>query len=70
MLTCGASYNIIIEEWNLNVILGSECVLRLIDIDGDGLQDIVFGAATAADLSAISEIDANGSLRAFCNATG
>ncbi|XP_048762012.2 uncharacterized protein LOC125670712 [Ostrea edulis] len=50
--------------------MGSECAMRLIDIDGDGLQDVVFGAATTADLAAISNIDVSGSLRAFCNATG
>ncbi|XP_061196183.1 uncharacterized protein LOC133204462 [Saccostrea echinata] len=49
---------------------GTESVMRLIDIDGDGLQDIVFGAATTADLAAISNIDSNGSLRAFCKASG
>ncbi|XP_062587303.1 protein FAM234A-like, partial [Saccostrea cucullata] len=50
--------------------LGTESVMRLIDIDGDGLQDVVFGAASTADLEAIIKIDSNGSLWAFCNASG
>lgn len=50
--------------------LGTECVIRLIDIDGDGLQDIVFGAAATADLATIESLDMNADLRKFCKATG
>jgi hypothetical protein len=59
-----------ITEESENISKGSESVMRLLDIDGDGLQDIVFGAATAADLAAISNADEDESLRVFCNATG
>lgn len=45
-------------------------MIRLIDIDGDGLQDIVFGAAATADLANIESLDMNADLRKFCKASG
>lgn len=58
-------------DWNVTFdALGTECVIRLIDIDGDGLQDIVFGAAATADLANIESLDMNADLRKFCKASG
>ena len=52
------------------IFVGSESVMRLLDIDGDGLQDVVFGAAATADLASISTFDPNKSLKVFCEKTG
>ena len=49
---------------------GSESVIRLVDIDGDGRQDIIFGAAKSADLNRISNIDEQGSLVKYCKSIG